>query len=232
MSGNAWRSQWRRWRTVNAVLQEETADLIDHRGSLPNQPVSHAMQSLKIELRVRLCWHTSCRCKLHCFCDRKCIAEVILVGLPEGLGIDRWDLPNIVANGDEFTGHIMRSHAYLYTDRYVRKPSHNPVASYLLPQGNLSSGTKPDQVQRVLPGIDSNRDYYGVGFTRHGRCSFCDCPTSLLLCRGRSTAGPSHSRESRLSRTRPAPSARRSAAFACAALRHRPARSIVGRSPS
>jgi hypothetical protein len=84
----------------NAVLQEKAADLIDCRGSLPNQPVAHAMQRLKIELFVCLCRHTPRRWTLHRFCDRKCIAEVILVRLPEGLGIDRWDLPNVMADGE------------------------------------------------------------------------------------------------------------------------------------
>src|SRR5262245_37294582 len=69
----------------DAVLQEKAADLIDDRGPLANQAVAHAMQRLKIELLVRLCRDAPSRGTLHGFSDRMRIAEVVLVGLPEGL---------------------------------------------------------------------------------------------------------------------------------------------------
>jgi hypothetical protein len=44
-------------------------------------------------LIVGLCRHTQRRWTLHGFSDRERISKVILVVLPKGLGIDRWDLP-------------------------------------------------------------------------------------------------------------------------------------------
>ncbi len=80
----------------DAVLQKKAANLIDDRGPLSNQAVAHAMQRLKIELLVRLRRDTSRRWPLHGFSDRVRIAEVILVALPERLGLDRRHLPHVV----------------------------------------------------------------------------------------------------------------------------------------
>jgi hypothetical protein len=76
-----------------------------------------------------------------------------------------------MADGGELAADIMRSHACLYPDqarRYVYKPSHNPIARNPLAQHNLSSCIKPDQVQRILAGIDTNGGYCGVGLAGHG----------------------------------------------------------------
>ena len=87
----------------DAVLQEKAADLIDDRGSLPYQAVAHAMQRLQIELLVRLRWYAP-RCRtLHGFGNRMRISKIILVSLPEWLGVDRWHLPHVVAEGEQRT---------------------------------------------------------------------------------------------------------------------------------
>ena len=80
------------------MLQEKAADLIDDRGPLPNQAVAHAMQCLKVQLLVRLCRDKPRRWTLHGFSDRMRIAEVILMGLREGLCIHRRHLPYIMAD--------------------------------------------------------------------------------------------------------------------------------------
>jgi hypothetical protein len=93
------------------------------------------------------------------------IAKVIFVGLPESLGVDRWHLPHVVAEGEQPTGHIVRSHAYLYPDqawRHIRKPRHYFGACNLLTQHDLSSCIEANEVQRILPGIDTNGDDGGV----------------------------------------------------------------------
>ena len=87
----------------DAVLQEKAADLIDDRGPLPHQAVAHAMQRLQIELLVRLRWYAP-RCRtLHGFGNRMRISKIILVSLPEWLGVDRWHLPHVVAEGEQRT---------------------------------------------------------------------------------------------------------------------------------
>jgi hypothetical protein len=125
-----------------AVLQEKAADLIDDRGPLPYQAVAHTMQRLEIELFVCFRWYAPRRGTLYGFSDRQRIPKIILVSLPEGLGIDRRHLPDVVAEGEQLTGHIVRSHAYLYPDqawRHIRKPRHNFGARYLLAQHDPSS---------------------------------------------------------------------------------------------
>jgi hypothetical protein len=70
------------------------------------------------------------------------ISKVILVALPERLGIDRRHLPHVMAEDEQLTGHIVRSHACLYPDqawRHIRKPRHNSGTRYLLAQHDPSS---------------------------------------------------------------------------------------------
>ena len=88
----------------DAVLQEKAADLIDDRGSLPHQAVAHTMQRLQIELLVCFRQYAP-RCRpLHGFGNRMRISKIILVSLPEWLGVDRWHLPHVVAEGEQLTG--------------------------------------------------------------------------------------------------------------------------------
>jgi hypothetical protein len=118
-----------------AVLQEKAAHLIDDRGPLAHQAVAHTMQCLQIELLVRFRRHAPCRRTLHGFSNRMRISKVILVGLPERLGVDRRHLSHVVVEGKQFAGHIVRSHACLYPDqawRHIREPRHNFGASHLL----------------------------------------------------------------------------------------------------
>jgi hypothetical protein len=97
-----------------AVLQKKAADLINDRGPLPYQAVSHTMQRLEIELFVRFRRYAPRRWTLHGFSNRMRISKVILVSLPERLGVDRRHLPHVVTEGEQLTGHIVRSHACLY----------------------------------------------------------------------------------------------------------------------
>ena len=71
----------------NAVLQKKAADLIDHSCPLADEARSYPMQRLQIELIVGLYRNAACRWPLHSFRDRVGIPEVVLVALPERLGI-------------------------------------------------------------------------------------------------------------------------------------------------
>src|SRR5215470_5368669 len=88
----------------DAVLEEKAADLIDGRGPLPHQAVAHTMQRLEIELLVRLCRYAARRRALYSFSNRMRISKVVLVALSERLGIDRRDLPHVMADGEQLTG--------------------------------------------------------------------------------------------------------------------------------
>jgi hypothetical protein len=100
------------------------------------------MQRLQIELLVRFRRYAPRRGTLHGFSNCMRISKVILVSLPERLGVDRRHLPHVVAEGEQLTGHIVRPHACLYPDqawRHIRKPRHNSGACYLLAQHDPSS---------------------------------------------------------------------------------------------
>lgn len=89
------------------------------------------------------------------------VPEVILVGLPKGLGISRRHLPHIMTNGEKLPGHIVRSHARLYADqarRHIRKSGDNSVARHLLAQHNLASCIQAYEMEGILPWIDTKGD--------------------------------------------------------------------------
>jgi hypothetical protein len=88
------------WAFPGANVNGDVTPLTDDRGPLANQAVADAMQCLKIKLLIGLCRDAPCRRTLHGFSDRMRIAEVILVGLPKGLGIDRRHLPHVVTDGE------------------------------------------------------------------------------------------------------------------------------------
>src|SRR6201987_5449131 len=119
----------------DAVLQEKAADLIDDRGPLPHQAVAHTMQRLEIELLVGFWRYALRRRPLHGFSDRMGISKVILVTLPERLGVDRRHFPQSVVESGKPAGNIVRSNARLDPDRawrHIRKPRHNSGACDLL----------------------------------------------------------------------------------------------------
>jgi hypothetical protein len=127
----------------DAVLQEKAADLIDDRGPLSHQAIAHTMQRLAIELLVRFRRDAPRRGTLHGFRNRMRISKVIFVSLPERLGVDRPHLPHVVAEGEQLTGHIVRSHACLYPDqawRHIREPRYNFGARHLLAWHDSASG--------------------------------------------------------------------------------------------
>ena len=87
----------------DAVLQEKAADLIDDRCPLPYQAVAHTMQRLRIELLVRFRRYVPRRGTLYGFSNRMRISKIILVSLPERLGVGRRHLPHVVAEGEQLT---------------------------------------------------------------------------------------------------------------------------------
>jgi len=79
----------------DAVLEKETANLIDDCRAFPGEPRANAMQGLQIELLICLCRNAPRRRALNRFRDSKGIAEVIHMRWPERLGVERGHLPHI-----------------------------------------------------------------------------------------------------------------------------------------
>src|SRR6476469_8653029 len=115
----------------------------------------HTMQRLEIELFVRFRRYAPRRGTLYGFCNRQRIPKIILVSLPEGLGIDRRHLPHVVAEGEQLTGHIVRSHACLYPDQawqHIREPSTISVRATFSRSTIAPRASRPTRCSVFLPG--------------------------------------------------------------------------------
>jgi hypothetical protein len=118
------------------------------------------------------------------------------VALAKGLGINWRHLLDLVTKRKQISGHVVSDHASFDPDeawRYVHEAYGNSVPGNFLTQNDRALLI----VQRVLAGIDTDcADNCDVFFARHGMCSsYFKTPEPILsVVRGRSTAGPSHSR--------------------------------------
>src|SRR6476620_7584497 len=113
------------------------------------------MQSPEIELLVRFRRYAPRRGTLHGFSNRLRISKVILVALPERLGVDRRHLPHVVVEGEQLTGHIVRSHACLYPDqawRHIREPSTISVRATFSRSTIAPRASRPTRCSVFLPG--------------------------------------------------------------------------------
>ena len=100
----------------------------------------------------------------------------------------------------QIPGHVVSGHASFDPDeawRCVHKTCGNSVPGNFLTQNDRAFLIQANHMQRVLAGIDTNcADNGDVFLASHGMCSSCfKTPEPILsVARGRSTAGPSHSR--------------------------------------
>jgi hypothetical protein len=109
----------------NAVLEEKATKLVDHCCSIADQPRTHPMERLQVQLIVSLYRNAACRWALQSFRDRVGIPELILVALPKRLRESRRHLFDHVTERNQFTCHLVRGHARLDPDQawpYVHKP--------------------------------------------------------------------------------------------------------------
>jgi hypothetical protein len=138
---------------------------------------------------------------LHGFRNHVSVSEVILVALPKRLGISRRHLFDLVTKPKQIPGHVVRGHARFDPDeawRYV------PMTCNSVP-GNSRRTIAPFSFGPIicsvfLPvSIPIVRTTATSFLASHGMCSSCfQTPEPILsVARGRSTAGPSHSRHFR-----------------------------------
>ena len=100
----------------DAALQQKRADLIGDAGALADQPLSHAVQRLQVELIRGLCRHPLHRRPLHRLGDRLRVAEVVLLSLRIGPDVLRRHQPGIVAKAIELATEMMRADTGLHAD--------------------------------------------------------------------------------------------------------------------
>src|SRR3981081_863185 len=111
MSGSNWRRKRSPCRNDNAALQQKTAHLIDHCGSLADKARPYPVQRLQIQLFICFNWDEPRRRSLHCLGYGMGISEVILVSLSKRLSICRRDLLHIVAKRCKLSSDVVRCHA-------------------------------------------------------------------------------------------------------------------------
>jgi hypothetical protein len=109
----------------DAALQQESPDLIDDASALTDQPLTHPMQRLQIELIGGLRHHELHRRPLHRLGDRLRVAEVVLLSLRIGANVLGRHQPGIVPKTLELATEMMCPDASLHPDqagRHVGKP--------------------------------------------------------------------------------------------------------------
>src|SRR6202035_3334581 len=104
----------------NATLQQECADLIDDAGALTDQPFTHAVQCLQVELLGGLCSDESHRWTLDRLGDRLGVTEVILLSLAIRADVFRRHQPGIVTKTFEPATEMMCANAGLHADQAER----------------------------------------------------------------------------------------------------------------
>jgi hypothetical protein len=176
----------------NAALQQEGADLIDDAGALTDQPLSHPVQRLQIELIGGLRRHELHRWPLHRFGNRLRVAEVVLLSLRVWPHVLRRHQPGIVTKHLKPATEMMRTDTSLHADQarwHVGKPCLDLATRPLLTQRNCTALIEAYDVERVLADIDADHGNCAVEILRHGVLLVFGAP-----CQLQSLAGQEHGR--------------------------------------
>jgi hypothetical protein len=153
------------------ALEQEGADLVDDAGALANQPLTHAMQRLQVELVARLDGHELHRRPLHRLGDRFGIVEVVLLTFGIGAHVSRRHQPSLMPQTDQLAGKMVRPDASLHADeagRQIGEAALDLAARPLLPQHDAAVAVMADDVERVLADMDADDGDLGACCLGHG----------------------------------------------------------------
>ena len=126
----------------NATFQQESTDLIDDASALADEPLTHAVERLQIELFDRLRRDELHGWPLHRLGDRLGITEVILLPLRVGSHVFCRHQPGIMSERLEAAAEMMGTDAGLHADqawRHIGKPRFHLAARPLLTQHNCTA---------------------------------------------------------------------------------------------
>src|SRR5262249_52508334 len=155
MRGNSARRKRQPCRTA----MQEGADLIDDAGALTDQPLTHAVERLQVELLGGLGRDELHRRALHHLGDRLGVAEVVLLPPRVGPHIFGWHQPSVVAKRCEFAAQMVCANAGLHADetrRHGGKPGCYLATRPLLAQDDRATPIETHNVKRVLADIDTD----------------------------------------------------------------------------
>src|SRR5262249_4421185 len=115
MRGNSARKKRKPCRTA-MPRSNKKADLIDDASALTDQPLTHPVERLQIELLGGLCCDELHRRALHRLGDRFGVPEVILLSLRIRAHVLRRHQPRVVSEHLQLAAEMMRTHASFHAD--------------------------------------------------------------------------------------------------------------------
>ena len=145
--------------------------LVDDAGALADQPLTHPMQRLQIELLGRLGGDEFHRRALYRLGDCFCVAKVVLLPLRIGPHVFRRHQPRVVALHLQSAAQVMGANAGLHPDqarRHVRKSCLDLAARPPLPQHDRATLVEADDMKRVLADVDAHRGNGQTRYVGHG----------------------------------------------------------------
>jgi len=171
-------SSARKTRSPCRTLQEKGADLIADPRALSNQTLTHPVQCLQIQLVSAFRGHELHRRALHRLGDRLRIAEVVLLPLRIWTDVLGRHQPGIVTKSPQLATEVMSPDTRLHADqarRHIGKPCFHLPPRPLLPQHDCATTLEADDVERVLPDIDTDHGDHTARILSHGCAPFIDC---------------------------------------------------------
>jgi hypothetical protein len=173
-------------------LQQEGANLIDDAGALTDQPLTHPVQGLQVELLDSLGGDKSHRWALQRLGDCLGIAEIILLSLRKRTHVFCRHQPGIVTETLELATEMMRTDAGLHADqarRHVGEPCFHLATRAFLPQRDCAALIETYDLKGVLADIDADHGDRSVEFRRHSVLLVFGAP-----CQRNLLAGQEHGR--------------------------------------
>src|SRR5262249_9804796 len=137
----------------------EGADLIDDAGALTDQPLTHTVERLQVELLGGLGRDELHRRALHRLGGRLGVPEVILLPPRAGAHIFGWHQPSVVTNRCKIAPPMGRAGAGLHADetpRHGGKSACYLATRPLLAQHDRATPIETHDVKRVLTDIDTD----------------------------------------------------------------------------
>src|SRR5258708_3321403 len=166
---------------IRAFLLERGADLIDDARALADKALTHAVQSLQIELLGGLGGNELHRRPLDRLGDRLRVAEVVLLALRVRANILCGHQSGVVAKCPELPAQVVRADASFHADqagRHLGESCRYLAARPFLPQHHRSTAIQANHMECILANINpDDRDLWN-DLLGHGVLLRPGCPAT------------------------------------------------------
>src|SRR6266567_6757346 len=144
----------------DSTLQQQPANLVDHRGATYHPALTYPVQRPQIQLIVGLDRNETHTWSSHRLRDRLCIDVVVLIRLHVRFHILRRHQTHIMPLFPKGTAQKMGASTGLHADQghaQIRCEAKNLVARALLAYHNFTAQVESNKMKDRLPKIDANR---------------------------------------------------------------------------